>query len=143
MKIHRLLAACFLLVLLFSAGVFSKPGGPPQVRKVRARMIGFREVPANVTPASGTFEAKIDQTAQTITYTESFTNLEGATTASHIHIAQPDVSGGVSAFLCGGGSKPACPASGTLTGTIGAADVVGPTAQEVDTAAFTKLVPAI
>jgi len=43
------------------------------------------------------------------------------------------VNGGVTIFLCGGGSQPACPAttSGTITGTITAANVVGPIAQGI------------
>ena len=45
---------------------------------------------------------------------------------AHIHFARPDVNGGVIAFLCGGGGKPVCPRNGTVTGTITAADVVGP-----------------
>jgi CHRD domain len=36
-------------------------------------------------------------------------------------------------FLCGGGGQPACPAatSGTITGTITAANVIGPTTQGI------------
>jgi hypothetical protein len=43
------------------------------------------------------------------------------------------VSGGVSFFFCGGGGKPACPAatSGTITGTVVAADVIGPAGQGI------------
>ena len=50
---------------------------------------------------------------------------------AHVHVGQREVNGGVSFFFCGGGGKPACPAStsGTITGTVTAADVVGPTAQ--------------
>jgi len=37
-------------------------------------------------------------------------------------------------FLCGGGGQPDCPAvtSGTITGTITAANVTGPTTQGID-----------
>ena len=37
-------------------------------------------------------------------------------------------------FLCGGGGQPDCPAatSGTITGTITTANVVGPTTQGID-----------
>jgi hypothetical protein len=64
---------------------------------------------------------------------------------AHIHFGQKNVSGGVAAFLCGGGSKPAaCPArEGTVTGTIVAADVVGPSNQGIAAGEFAELVRAI
>jgi CHRD domain-containing protein len=46
-------------------------------------------------------------------------------------------------FLCGGGSKPACPASGTVTGTIVPADVIGPSGQGIAAGEFAELVRAI
>jgi hypothetical protein len=45
--------------------------------------------------------------------------LEGSVTAAHIHLGQEDGVGGVIAFLCGGGGKPACPQSGEIRGQIG------------------------
>ena len=57
------------------------------------------------------------------------------------------VNGGVSAFFCGGGGKPACPTpSGTVTGVIVPADIVGPAAQGInpgEPTAFDELVRAI
>jgi hypothetical protein len=49
----------------------------------------------------------------------------------------------VAAFLCGGGGKPACPQSGTVTGTIVPADVVGPATQGIAAGEFGELVAAI
>jgi hypothetical protein len=48
-------------------------------------------------------------------------------------VVDPDA-GGVMIFLCGGGGQPNCPAStsGTITGTITPANVVGPTAQGIN-----------
>ena len=48
-------------------------------------------------------------------------------------------------FLCGGGGKPACPAapSGSVTGTIVAADVVGPAGQGIAATEFAEVVRAI
>jgi len=150
MKLHRLLPGVISAVLLFGTGALSsqhptkaKKSHESEAKNVHARLIGFEEVPANVTPATGDFSATIDETAKTITFTLTFSGLEGTTTASHIHVGQFDVAGGVSAFLCGGGSKPACPASGTVTGTIIASDVIGPVPQGVDPGDFDKLVQAI
>ena len=53
------------------------------------------------------------------------------------------MAGGVAVFLCGGGGKPACPASGTVTGTIVAADVVGPAGQGITANEFAEVVRAI
>jgi hypothetical protein len=81
----------------------------------------------------GRFTARVSEDGDAIEYELSYAGLEGTTTnAAHIHIGQKDVAGGVIAFLCGGGGKPACPATeGTVSGTITAADVVGPAAQGI------------
>ena len=47
------------------------------------------------------------------------------------------------AFLCGGGDKPVCPASGTVTGVIDPADVIGPEDQGIAAGEFQELVRAI
>ncbi len=89
-----------------------------------AKLIGFNEVPANLTTGTGTFTATVSASA--ISYRLTYSSLAAPATASHIHFAQPRVSGGIFAFLCGGGGKPACPpGGGTVTGTITAADVLG------------------
>ena len=48
-------------------------------------------------------------------------------------------------FFCGGGGKPACPASnsGSVSGTIAAADVVGPTAQGFVAGDITPVIAAL
>ena len=47
------------------------------------------------------------------------------------------------AFLCGGGGKPACPTpSGTVTGTITAADIIGPAAQGIGPGEFAEALRA-
>lgn len=93
--------------------------------------------------ASGSFEATIDDGASEIDFTLSYADLEAPVLFAHIHFGQRSVNGGVSAFLCGGGSKPACPQSGTVTGTIVAADVVGPVGQGIAAGEFGELVAAI
>ena len=49
------------------------------------------------------------------------------------------------AFLCGGGGKPACPgaASGTVTGTIVAADIQALPAQGIAAGEFNEVVAAV
>lgn len=108
----------------------------------KARLSGLQEVPANSTTGGGEFRARVNEDDGTIAYSVSYSALEGTSTlASHIHIGQKGVNGGVSAFLCGGGGKPACPTTeGTVEGTITAADVIGPAGQGVAAGEFSELI---
>jgi CHRD domain len=110
-----------------------------------ADLIGGEEVPPISTNARGFFVATVDDPATTIAFSLVYFGLEGgAAVVAHIHFGTPGVNGGVSAFLCGGGGKPACPADGTLfSGTIVAADVVGPAAQGITAGQFGELVRAM
>jgi hypothetical protein len=102
--------------------------------KFSARLSGWEETPANSTPGRGTFKARIVN-GDTIHYKlhyQGFESAEGDTLFAHIHFGQKDVAGGVAAFLCGGGGKPACtPAEGTFEGDITASDIIGPTGQGI------------
>jgi hypothetical protein len=92
---------------------------------VSARLNGFQEIPSKLTDGHGTFRAKIS--GSSIQYELTFSDLTTPAEASHIHFAQRGVNGGIFAFLCGGGGKPACPSSGgTVTGTITLADILAP-----------------
>ncbi|HEX3225840.1 MAG TPA: CHRD domain-containing protein [Gaiellaceae bacterium] len=94
-----------------------------------ANLIGYNEVPA--TNSKGHASLSLALSNGTITFKLEYSGLSGNPAAAHVHIGQVAVNGGVSFFFCGGGGKPACPAStsGTINGTVVAADVVGPTAQ--------------
>lgn len=113
------------------------------------RLNGYNEVvgPGSIsTVGRGLFRARIDNSAKTITYRLTYV-LENPATQSHIHFAQRHVGGGVIAFLCGGGGKPACPAGvsapATVTGTITPADVIGPEGQGIERGSFDELVRAM
>jgi CHRD domain-containing protein len=99
---------------------------------LRATLRGANEVPPNSTAGTGSFKATI-HTNGSIDFTFTFADLSAIPTVAHIHFGQFNVSGGVMIFLCGGGSQPSCPAatSGTIVGTIAAANVVGPIPQGV------------
>jgi len=145
------LAGVVALALVFT--VFAGASGAGGDKKVvRADpLTGYQEAtPAgNSSAGSGTFEATIDEdaTPPTISYTLTYTGLSGPALFSHIHFGNRYDSGGVSAFLCGGGSKPACPAGttdeATVTGTITPSDVVGPASQGIGAGDFGKLVDAM
>jgi hypothetical protein len=108
-------------------------------------LIGYQENPDVSSTGTGSFTATIDDAAQTITYELTYSALEGgAATAAHIHFGKRAVNGGVSAFLCSGGDKPACPATdGTVTGVIDVADIIGPAGQGIEAGSFGELVDAM
>jgi len=123
---------CAAAVALAMVGVASANGDANR-HAFKARLTGYHEVPSISSPAIGQLRLTVDPAGTTITFTLTYSGVPGSTvTASHIHFGQPGVSGGVIAFLCGGGSKPACPVSpATVTGTIVASDIVGPAAQGI------------
>jgi len=108
--------------------------------QLSATLIGNNEVPPIATAGKGRLRATLDTKAQQITFELTYSGLEGEQGKpplfAHIHFGQPAVNGGVMVFFCGGGGKPACPASNgvpvTVTGTIAATDVVGPVAQGIN-----------
>jgi hypothetical protein len=107
-----------------------------------ARLSGYREVPAISTEGRGSFHAEIG--GGEIHYTLRYGDLEGGDVLfAHIHFGKPATNGNVVAFLCGGGDKPACPASGTVSDVITADDVIGPAGQGIAPGEFDELVRAI
>jgi len=119
--------------------------GESKEKKFHARLEGAQETPAISTAAAGTFEAKLNQAGTELSYELEYSGLEGGNTLfAHVHIGQFDVAGGVMFFLCGGGGKPACPnGSGTVTGTVTAADVIGPTGQGISPGQFDEAIRAM
>jgi hypothetical protein len=113
--------------------------------KFRAKLAGAHETPAISTGASGEFHATLNAAGDTISYELTYEDLEGGNTLfAHVHLGQPDVAGGVMFFLCGGGSKPACPnVAATVTGTVVAADVIGPNNQGIAPGQFDEVIRAM
>jgi hypothetical protein len=113
--------------------------------KVGTTLVGYSEVPSVSSMGRGDFTATIDDQNRVIEYRLTLGGTFNAPLLfAHIHFAQRDVNGGVAAFLCGGGSKPApCPANGTVTGTITPADVIGPAGQGIAAGEWDELVAAI
>jgi len=142
----QLVLAAGVAMLLAAVGVAVAGHGD---RPVRAALTGYEEVPAVSTEASGRFEARTSRFADEIAFRLSYEDLEGAVQQAHIHFGQRAVNGGVSAFLCSNSGNapagtPACPpARATVTGTLEAADVVGPAAQGIEPGRFDELRDAI
>ena len=132
-----LVVAAAGLMLAVLAPVVAGDGG----NKFKASLNGYLETPSVSTAGSGSFRLTIHK--DWIGYTLTYKNLTGAPLFAHIHFGRPDVAGGVAVFLCGGGGKPACPAAGTVTGTIVAANVVGPAGQGIAAGEIAEVVRAI
>jgi hypothetical protein len=116
-------------------------------RHVRANLSGYQEVASSLnTPGSGRFDGKF--TGDTMSYELSYSGLPGVTQA-HIHFGAKGTNGGISVFLCsnlgnGPAGTPPCPlGEGTVTGTMSAADVLGPAGQGLPAGDFDALARAI
>jgi hypothetical protein len=117
---------------------------------VREQLSSYNETPVALsTPGNASFRLQINDRTQEITYRLSYADLSATVTQAHVHFGSPAQSGGISFFLCtnlgnGPAGTQACPAApATITGTIHAADVVGPTAQGIPAGGFADIVKAI
>jgi len=122
---------------------------------IRARLIGYQEVPSVSTPARGEFEGKISRDDGLIEYELSFSGLVGTVQQSHIHFGQRSVNGSVVIWLCQTATTPApaavagltplCPQSGTVTGQITAANVINAstTSQQITAGELAEIIAAI
>ena len=123
--------------------------------KLRAKLIGYQEVPSVSTPASGEFNARLSRDEQSIDYVLSYSGLVGTVQQSHIHFGQRGVNGSVVIWLCQTATTPApaavalitptCPQSGTVTGEIRAANVVtaGTASQQISAGELAEVIAAI
>ena len=123
-------------------------------RDFKAEMNAGQEVPFVSSPAKGSFRAELSDDETSFSYRLDYEGFEGTVTQSHIHIAQPFASGGISVWLCKTAAvtppaavpadTPICGAPGgdgpEAEGVISAEDVIGPTGQAVPAAAFAELV---
>ena len=120
----------FWVVAVLIANLIAAPAANSQTEHFSASLFGDNEVPPINTAGTADFQMTI---GSTITFSLTFSGLSSNLIFSHLHFAPTKVAGGVMIFLCGGGGQPACPAAthGTITGTITAANVTGPTNQGI------------
>ena len=143
-------AATVLVVASFALANDTNPSGTKNQREMvfSDTLNGYQETfgPGSVsTVAVGTFEARLDDETQTITYTLTYEGIEGGpVTQAHIHFGSRSTNGGVSAFLCNGPAAPPCPpVGGTVTDVITAAEVVGPANQGIEPGSMPELMRAM
>jgi CHRD domain-containing protein len=141
-------AAVVVALFALAMGSYAIASAGSNQEKVRSdRLTGYQETPAISSTGTGSFTARIDDDEQMITFKLTYSGLTAPALVSHIHFGARFTAGGVSAFLCGGGGKPDCPpgtmSKAIVTGTITAADVVGPAGQGITPGEFGELVRAI
>ena len=153
MKVSRkVLAVLGLAVATVCVGAAGADNRRHKEEVVRARLIGFNEVPTLSSTGRGRFKAVIDEEAGTIDYTLSYQDLGSTVVQAHVHIGQRHTNGGIMVFLCtNAGNAPAgvpvpqaCPAQpAEISGTLTAADVIGPAGQGVAAGEFAEVLQAI
>lgn len=139
------------LTIVAAAALANRGNGDHGGNNFRASLNGYNEVVGGPGASTGSVSTTghgrlaVRIFSDHIHYTLDYSALSGGTAVgSHIHFAQQHVSGGVSAFLCGGGDKPACTTpNGHIEGDIDAPDVIGPTDQGIAPGEFGELVSAI
>jgi len=145
-KRSAVLAIALLGGALLVASLAVASGGQ---KKLKADdLVGYQENPDISTVATGSFKVTIDDAVQTLAYKLSYSGLEGTVQQAHIHFGKRALNGGISVFLCtnlgnGPAGTPTCPSSGTVSRTVGAADIIGPTGQGIEPMAFEELVAAM
>ena len=137
-----LLAAIPLLATPLVAKDNDKREGPE--REFRAELRGRNEVPLTLSGARGTLTLTVNEMDTSVHFVLEYSGLQTTVLFSHIHVGQPNVNGGVTVFLCGGGGRPACPqGAGTAAGDFTANDVLGLLTQQLEVNNLTKVLAAI
>jgi CHRD domain len=129
--------AAFILAGLAIAG--------SHTRNFKAGLDGYHETSLSLSTAgTGSFRARLNHDGE-LTYELQYSGLEGGNVLfAHVHLGQIGTTGGVMFFLCGGGGQAPCPNSpATVTGTVTAANVIGPSGQGVSPGEFEEAIDAM
>ena len=147
MRRHSVLLA----VAILGAGllVASLAGAAGSKKRLKGDLSGYQENPDISTVATGSFTATLDDDARTITYKLTYSGLEGSVTQAHVHFGKRAINGGISFFLCGTAASPGpagtptCPTDGTVSRTVMAADILGPTDQGIEAMNYEEVAAAM
>ena len=138
--------------VMAAAGVAGVAGAWDDGRDVntRERLTGYEEVPALSVPGEGDVRVAVNSSGDQLRYRLRYRGVESAVTQAHIHFENATNNGPVVAFLCSNlpsppAGTPACPTGdGSVSGTIGAAQVLGnAAAQGLAAGEFAELLGAI
>lgn len=109
-------------------------------------MTGYQENADVSTTGTGSFDARLSPSGDSLQYELSYSGLEGNVLQAHVHFGKRAVNGGVSFFLCtnlNAATDDDCPQAGTVTGEIDATDVIGPAGQGIEAGNFAEIVAAM
>src|SRR3954451_868017 len=148
------LTAALALGVLVGAQSLSAGHGKSRIKS--DTLTGYQEVAGTAGLSSrgtGSFDAEIDEDNRVITWELTYTGLTPFTdntgaTVAHVHFGNRYLSGGVSVFFCGGGTKPTpCPPGTSdvadIKGTWTPADVLGPAGQGIAAGEWDEFVAAL
>lgn len=147
----RLASALAVLVLIGATASAAQGSDDDETdkdqRRTGAVLAGYEEVPAISTEGGGSFRARMSG-SDAFTFRLTYGELSSHVQQAHIHFGQRSVNGGVAVFLCSNlGNGPAgtapCPDAGEVTGTIAAAQVIGPAGQGIAPGEFEEVIEAI
>jgi hypothetical protein len=137
----------FLLArTILAAVVITVSAAYANAQQFQAIFSGLNVVPPILSTGQGTVKMTLNTQLQSLTYTLTYSNLGSTAFQSGIHFARARDEGGIIVLLCstsGPPGTPTCPASGTVTGTITPASVLGPVAQGITAGNFAGLVTAL
>lgn len=151
---HRLLLSALSAI---GASLALTAAAPAAAETVKVHLKGFEEVPSVSTAAAGELRLKINDKAGMIEYELDYENLQGTISQAHIHVAQKGVNGGIVIWLCKTAATfpsdpavaaltPFCPdpTSGSVSGTITAANVIATAAaQQIAAGELDEVIAAI
>jgi hypothetical protein len=115
----------------------------------RASLDGYQAVPTLSLPGSTANATFSVNGSSSIDYTLNYDTAGDPVQQVHVHLGRPGTAGGVIAFLCSNlgnapAGTPACPATpATVSGTLFAADIVGPSAQGIAPGEIAEAIAAI
>lgn len=123
--------------ILLVAAALAPADAAADRRHFRANLVSIEEVPALSTPGHGVFRGTLSHDGEEMDWELSYDGLAGEVAQAHLHFGQRGVNGGISIFLCSNlgngpaGTQECPPPPATISGTVTAADVVGPAGQGI------------
>jgi CHRD domain len=147
---------------ILAAAVTTMSAAGANAQQFQANFSGFQELGALNTetgailsPGQATLALNLNQKVGALTYTLTYSGLTTTTqtvTQAHIHFGKVHVPGGIIVFLCAASGVSAPPGTAvcsnnagtnTASGTITAANIIGPAAQNIPAGDFDGLVAAL
>jgi hypothetical protein len=137
-----------LVRILMASAMTAVSAAYANAQQFQAIFSGLNEVPPILSQGQATLKMTLNTQLQSLTYTLTYSGLSSPIFQSAIHFARARDVGGIIVFLCSnGGNPPGTPVcsgtSGTVSGTLTPASVIGPAPQGIAPANFAGLATAL